>query len=92
MTLAVLIRHPFPPKVTPGVFELTALDVGQGDSLFLAFPEGKLMMLDAGGLVSYGTRRPPKLEIGEDVVSPYLWTRSIRDSTQSPSHIRTRIT
>jgi competence protein ComEC len=76
--LALLIRHPFPPKVAPGVFEMTAIDVGQGDGLFLAFPQGNLMMLDGGGLVSYGTRRPARLEIGEDVVSPYLWTRSIR--------------
>ncbi|HVX65275.1 MAG TPA: ComEC/Rec2 family competence protein, partial [Bryobacteraceae bacterium] len=54
------------------------IDVGQSESLFLAFPDGKLMLLDGGGIAAYGARRKPRLDIGEDVVSPYLWTRSIR--------------
>jgi competence protein ComEC len=75
--LALLLWHPFPPKVTPGVLEFTAIDVGQGDAFFIAFPDGKLMLLDAGGLPSYGNRQT-RLDIGEDVVSPYLWSRSIK--------------
>ncbi len=68
---------PFPPEVQPGVLELTAIDVGQGDSLFLAFPDGKLMLIDGGGILTYGRKTKAKLDIGEDVVSPYLWTRGI---------------
>lgn len=75
--LALLLYHPFPPKVTPGVLEFTAIDVGQGDAFFIAFPDGRLMLLDAGGLPSYGNRQT-RLDIGEDVVSPYLWSRSIK--------------
>jgi competence protein ComEC len=76
--LLLIVLHPFPPQVEPGVLELTAIDVGQAESLFLAFPDGKRMLLDGGGFPVSGRRRRPRLEIGEDVVSPYLWYRSIR--------------
>ena len=76
--LALVVWHPFPPKVERGTLELTAIDVGQGESLLLAFPEGALMILDGGGIPAFGRRTKPRLDIGEDVVSPYLWSRSIR--------------
>ena len=51
---------------------------GPGRLLLVAFPDGKLMLVDGGGILSFGHHAKPKIDIGEDVVSPYLWTRSIR--------------
>ncbi len=76
--LGIIIWHPFAPEVTPGALEVTAIDVGQGESLFVALPSGKLMLVDTGGIAAQGRTRKPSLDIGEDVVSPYLWSRSIR--------------
>jgi competence protein ComEC len=71
--------HPFPPRVSERVLEVTALDVGQGDSLLVAFPDRRVMVIDGGGIPSFGGRAPrTQLDIGEDVVAPYLWSRSVR--------------
>ncbi len=78
VSLALVVWHPFPPKVEPRVLELTAIDVGQAESVFVAFPDGKLMLVDGGGFPASGRQRRPRIDIGEDVVSPYLWTRSVR--------------
>ena len=67
--IALLPPH---PQVRPGALELTAIDVGQGDSLLLVAPEGTTMLVDAGGPI--GGQRS-ELDFGEDVVSPYLWSR-----------------
>lgn len=68
---AVLLWHPYPPDLVAGNFEIAGIDVGQGDGLFLATPAGHLALLDAGGL------RSAKFDTGENIVSPYLWSRRI---------------
>ena len=53
---------------------MTAIDVGQGDSILLVSPTGRTLLVDAGGLPQWVHS---DLDIGEDVVSPYLWSRAI---------------
>lgn len=80
LTLFVfLVWQPWPPAPAKGILELTAIDVGQGDSLLVVFPRGSTMVIDGGGVLQYGAqRRHVNLDTGEDVVSPYLWSRGIR--------------
>jgi competence protein ComEC len=68
----------YPQPRRRGELELTAIDVGQGDSLLLTFPTGEHMLVDGGGIPTWGGRRRSRLDIGEDVVSSYLWSRGIR--------------
>ena len=63
------------PKLLSKILEVTAIDVGQGDSLFLAFPDGHTALVDAGGMPEW---MHSEFDIGEEVVSPYLWSRGIR--------------
>ena len=58
-----------------GVLEITTIDVGQGDSHLIVLPDGKTLLLDSGGV---GGSSRSDFDVGEEVVSPYLWSRGIR--------------
>jgi competence protein ComEC len=62
--------------IHPGVLEITAIDVGQGDSLLVVSPQGKTLLIDAGGAVQ-NLAGGSEFDYGEDVVAPYLWSRGI---------------
>jgi competence protein ComEC len=70
--LVVIWPRPFQYK--PHELEITAIDIGQGDSFLLVTPHGHTLLLDSGGLL--GMSRSD-FDIGEDVVSPYLWQRGL---------------
>ena len=64
---------PAAPHTHSGVLEVTSIDVGEGDSTLLVTPQGRTLLVDAGGPIGPGGSQ---LDFGE-VVSPYLWTRGI---------------
>lgn len=48
----VIAVFPFSPRWAVGKLEVSVLDVGQGDSLFVVSPGGKTMLIDGGGAFS----------------------------------------
>jgi competence protein ComEC len=75
---ALLIAlFPFAPRWSPGNLEVTVLDVGQGDSLFVVSPRGKTLLIDGGGAFGgfAGQEQQTGIDPGEEAVSPYLWSR-----------------
>jgi competence protein ComEC len=81
---AAIVLWPVLPVVHPNQLEVTAIDVGQGDSLLVVGPSGRAMLIDAGGPTGAAANAENAVltsstfDIGEEVVSPYLWSRQFR--------------
>jgi len=85
-TLLVCL-DPFPPQLPTDALELTALDCGDGNATLLVLPDRTTILVGAGG-----SRRARPLGLGsghdaggprwgdpgENIVSPYLWSRGIK--------------
>jgi competence protein ComEC len=76
--MAALVVWPRSIRRQPNVLEVTAIDVGQGDSLLIVTPDGRTLLIDAGGSPFGPPPGVANFDIGEDVVSAYLWSRGIR--------------
>jgi competence protein ComEC len=79
--VAAMVLWPERVVSSPNSLEVTAIDVGQGDSIFVVGPNGATMLIDAGGPVGGVTEAAEatsRFDVGEEVVSPYLWSRRFR--------------
>jgi len=74
--------HPFAPRLPRGALEVTALDCGGGDAIFLVLPDRTTILVDGGGARMDtgrdGAYRGRRWDPGEEIVSPYLWSRGIK--------------
>ena len=75
LVASVIVAYkPGETRFRRGVLEVTSIDVGEGDSILVVTPQGKSLLVDAGGPIGPGGSQ---LDFGEDVVSPYLWNRGV---------------
>lgn len=77
---ALIFVHPFAPDLQRGRLEVTVLDVGQGDSIFVASPAGRTLLVDGGqfgGFPEHGEAKQ-QFDVGEEVISRYLWRRGVK--------------
>ncbi len=68
----VLFSWPRAFQFPGNTLSISVLDVGQGESLLIEFPNGETLVMDGGGF--YKNR----LDVGRRVVAPFLWNRGIR--------------
>ena len=73
----LVVSYPFAPDIPRGSLELTALDCGRGEALFTVLPDGETLLMDAGGRQQFGPDIG-RWDPGEEIVSPYLWSRGIK--------------
>jgi competence protein ComEC len=90
LAAALITIAPQPLLHDKSALEVTAIDVGQGDALLVLTPDGHSLLVDAGGIAGElppSSSAPPpsnaaptshsNFDMGEDVVSPVLWSRGI---------------
>jgi competence protein ComEC len=71
--LIVIVSAPGVGRVRPVAdrLRLTMVDVGQGESVLVQAPDGRALLIDAGGT-------PGPFDIGGRVVTPALWALGVR--------------
>lgn len=83
----IIVFHPYNSPKANGKLTVYFLDVGQGDSAFIKFPNGETMLVDGGGRRMFRKRfvegkdgrqvffESDTQRIGETVVSEFLWEK-----------------
>jgi len=60
-----------PPLVSPRIFQMIVLDVGQGDAIVIRTPSKKTILIDTGD-------KTDRRDYGEEVIIPYFQSQGIR--------------
>ncbi|MCB1024753.1 MAG: ComEC/Rec2 family competence protein, partial [Acidobacteria bacterium] len=83
----LIVFHPYSLPAIDGRLTVDFLDVGQGDSALVTFPNGETLLIDGGGKHNFNqlfveksdgsmeTFYPDTAGIGEMVVSEFLWEK-----------------
>ncbi|MEA2006461.1 MAG: DNA internalization-related competence protein ComEC/Rec2 [Acidobacteriota bacterium] len=71
-TIVFIILITFPFVSNSKTLKITFIDVGQGESILVEFPGRTKMLIDGGGLHN------STFDIGERVVSQFLWQKGIK--------------
>jgi competence protein ComEC len=82
LLIFIVMFHPFSSGGPMGKLRIDFLDVGQGDSALITFPDSTTMLVDGGGRPGPFNQPGADFEretrsIGEAVVSEYLWWRGL---------------
>jgi competence protein ComEC len=80
LVVASVVLVLWPPRVPDHRLRITALDVGQADSLVIQTPAGHTLLVDAGGQLERGAQAPGDSSaerVGERIVVPFLLRHGI---------------
>jgi competence protein ComEC len=75
----LVMVYPFAPQLPANSLEVTALDCGRGDAVFLVLPDRTTLLVGAGGSGTAARSASTRWDPGENIVSPYLWSRGIKN-------------
>ncbi|MEO6588424.1 MAG: ComEC/Rec2 family competence protein, partial [Pyrinomonadaceae bacterium] len=81
--VALVVFHPFSAPKLDNRLHVEFIDVGQGDSALITFPNGETLLIDGGGKITFKELnehendffQPDSQTIGESVVSQFLWEK-----------------
>jgi competence protein ComEC len=76
----LILLHPGSKPLPDGRLSVDYLDVGQGDSAFVRFPNGQTLLIDGGGQREFSDESGLNIDrdisgVGESVVSEFLWEK-----------------
>ncbi len=80
---AALLFYAYFPDLLKRTADIDVLDVGQGDSIFIRTPQGKRILIDGGGTLSFRKageewkQRSDPFEVGSKVIVPLLMKRGV---------------